>query len=200
MLNKKVPANAEGSRCRARRRRWPAGVQPGFRDGSRRQAAGSLSWIGVDDPSELQRLQADHAARMQEPANFQLGGPEKLTSAHDPQHALQKNGGLADQWHMDDGDIMCHPILVLLFLQDFEVANARVGAERNPLKTGVIYYVNDLDSAPPEWRIHDVQSMAKVSTVTAGSITLGVAVKPRQYIDGPALGQGRRHSSNARTR
>ena len=35
---------------------------------------------------------------------------------------------------MDDGDILCHPILVLPFLQDFDVANARVGAERNPLK------------------------------------------------------------------
>ena len=42
-------------------------------------AAGSLPWIGVDDPSELQRLQADHAAGVHETANFQLGGPEKLT-------------------------------------------------------------------------------------------------------------------------
>ena len=58
---------------------------------------------------------------------------------------LQKNGGLADQWYMDDGDIMCHPILVLPFLQDFDVANARVGAERNPLKTEVIHYVNDME-------------------------------------------------------
>ena len=57
-----------------------------------------------------------------------------LTGAHDPRHALQKNGGLVDQWYMDDGDIMCNPILVLPFLQDFDVANARVGAERNPLK------------------------------------------------------------------
>ena len=35
---------------------------------------------------------------------------------------------------------MCHPVLVLPFLQVFDVANARVGAERNPLKTEVIYY------------------------------------------------------------
>ena len=83
---------------------------------------------------------------------------------------------------MDDGDIMCHPILVLSFLQDFEVANARVGAERNPLKTEVSYCVDDLDAAPLEWSIGDVRSIAKVSTVTAGSITLGVAVGPRKYI------------------
>ena len=53
--------------------------------------------FGVNDPAEEQRLQADHAARMQESANFQLGRPENLTGAHDPQHALQKSGGLANQ-------------------------------------------------------------------------------------------------------
>ena len=83
---------------------------------------------------------------------------------------------------MDDGDIMCHPILVLLFLQKFDVASASVGAERNPLNTEVIYFVNDLDEAPPEWRIGDVRSLAKTSAVTDGSITLGVAVGSRQFI------------------
>ena len=119
---------------------------------------------------------------MQESANFQLGGPEKLTAADDPQHALQKNGGLANLWYTDDGDIMCHPILMPSFLQEFGVANVKVGAERNPKKTEVIYHVNDLGAAPPEWRIRDVQNVAKVSTVTAGSIILGVAVGPLQYI------------------
>ena len=83
---------------------------------------------------------------------------------------------------MDDGDILCNPVLVLPFLQDFDVANARVGAERNPLKTEVIYYVNDLDAAPPEWKIGDVWSLTKTSAVTAGSITLGVAVGLRLFI------------------
>ena len=58
---------------------------------------------------------------------------------------------------MDDGDFMCHPILVPCYVQEFDVANAKVGAERNPQKTEVIHYVNDLDAAPPEWRIRDVQ-------------------------------------------
>ena len=40
------------------------------------QAAGSLPWIGVDDASETQRLQAEHAAKLQRVYNFQLGGPE----------------------------------------------------------------------------------------------------------------------------
>ena len=36
-------------------------------------------------------------------SNVQLLGPEKLTGALDPRHALQKNEGLADLWYMDDG-------------------------------------------------------------------------------------------------
>ena len=131
-----------------------------------RQAAGTLPWIGVNDSAEEQRLQADHAVRLQESANFQLGVPAKLTCAHDPRHALQKNGGLADQWYMDDSDIMCHPILVPPSPQDFDVANGRDGPERNPLKTEVIHYVNDLDAAPPEWKNGDVRSLAKTSAVT----------------------------------
>ena len=61
------------------------------------------------------------------------------------------------------------------FLQDFDVANARVGVERNPLKTEVLYFVNDLDAAPPEWKIGDVRRLVKTSVVTASGITLGVA-------------------------
>ena len=96
----------------------------------------------------------------------------------------RKTEALADQWYMDDGNIKCHPILLLPFLQDFDfdVANARVGAERNPLKTEVIYHVNDLDAAPPEWKIGDVRSLAKTSAVTDGSTTLGVAVGSRQFV------------------
>ena len=105
----------------------------------------------MNDPAEGQRLQADYAARVQESANFQLGGPAKLTRADDPRYVLRKNGGLADLWYMDDGDIMCHPILVPSFLQEFDVTNAKVGAERHPQKTEVIHNVNDLDAAPLEW-------------------------------------------------
>ena len=56
---------------------WPFGMVAAEtrRRIAAQQAAGNLPWIGVDDPSELQRLQADHAARLQESANFQLGGP-----------------------------------------------------------------------------------------------------------------------------
>ena len=43
------------------------------------------------------------------------------------------------------------------------------------------------------------RNMAKVSTATAGRTTLRVAVEPTALHRGAALGQGRHHSSNART-
>ena len=46
----------------------------------KRAAAWSLSrWIGVGDSSDFQHLQAQQAVRLEETANFQLCGPEKLT-------------------------------------------------------------------------------------------------------------------------
>ena len=55
------------------------------------QVSGSLPWIGFDDLAELQRLQAEHAVGLQETANFQLGGPGRVTGADDSQHTLHKN-------------------------------------------------------------------------------------------------------------
>ena len=80
---------------------------------------------------------------MQRIQDFQLGGPEKLIGADDPRDALQENGGLADQWCLDDGDILCHPLRVLPYLQAFDAANVKSGAERNK-KTEVICYVQTI--------------------------------------------------------
>ena len=57
---------------------------------------------------------------------------------------------------MDDGDILCHPILVQSNLHEFDNANGQIGAERNPQKTEAILYVEDLNAAPPEWKIEEV--------------------------------------------
>ena len=49
---------------------------------------------------------------MQRIQSFQLGGLEKLIVADDPRHALWENGGLSDHWYLDDGDVLCRPVLV----------------------------------------------------------------------------------------
>ena len=46
--------------------------------------------MGVDVSSNIQHLQAAHAVRLQESANFQLSGPGKFTGADDLRDALQK--------------------------------------------------------------------------------------------------------------
>ena len=73
---------------------------------------------------------------------------------------------------MDDGDILCHPILVATYLQEFDVANAKVGAERNPQTTEVIYHMNDQDATPLEGRIRDVQNMDKIPLEASRSESL----------------------------
>ena len=83
---------------------------------------------------------------------------------------------------MDDGDILCHPILVPSYLQEFDDANDKMRAERNPQKTDVIYHVADLAAAPPEWKVDEVRKLVSVSTAAIGSNTLGVAVGPRRFI------------------
>ena len=103
---------------------------------------------------------------------FLVGWAEKLTGACDPRHALQENGGLADFWYIDVGDILCHSILVSSYLHEFDDANDKVGAVRNLHKTEVIHCVTDLDAAPFEWKIDEVRLHASVSTVAAGSNTL----------------------------
>ena len=78
---------------------------------------------------------------MQQIQDFQLGGSEKHIGVDDPRCALQENGGLADQWYSDDGDILCHRILALSYLSAFDTANVKIGAERKTQKIAVIYYL-----------------------------------------------------------
>ena len=81
------------------------------------EAARTFSWIGTDDPVEEQRLQAEHNRNMHQFHDFQLGGSEKHIGADDPRHApAGKQRRLADQWYVDDADILCHTILVLSYL------------------------------------------------------------------------------------
>ena len=90
--------------------------------------------IGVEDPSEAQPCKQIAPSDSKKQPTSSWSGPEKLTRADDPRHTLRENGGLVDLWHMDDGEILCHPILVPSYLQEFDVANAKVGAERNSVE------------------------------------------------------------------
>ena len=71
--------------------------------------------------------------------------------------SLQKNGGLADLWYMDDGDIVRHPILVPFHLHEFDVANAQSWSGAEPTETGCCHLLRE-------------------------SIPLGVAVGTRQFV------------------
>ena len=108
-------------------------------------SAGHVPWVGVHSDEDAQRFQGEHQnsnARLQ---HFQLGGPEKLTGADDPRHALQECGGLTDFCYLDDGATLCHPELVISCVAACDVAKTQIGSERNRQKTGVMYYVQDLE-------------------------------------------------------
>ena len=81
---------------------------------------------------------------------FTLRGGEDHASEDDPRHMLQKCGGLADSWYLDDGDIMCQPLLVLPHLMAVDIGNAQIAAERTQLNSEVIYLVATLEEARPE--------------------------------------------------
>ena len=73
-------------------------------------------------------------------------------------------------------------MLVLPSLQAFDIANGKIGAERTPQKTEVIYRVSGLDTAPPDWKISEVRLLASVDTAVRGNVTLRVAVGPRRCV------------------
>ena len=135
----------------------------------------------MDDPSDSSACKQNTQPGSRKPPISSCVWPRETHRSRRPAARAaeeRRPGGLVVT---DDGDILCHPILAPSYLQEF-VANAKFGVERNPQKTEVIFFVNDLDAAPLEWRIRDVHNIAKVSTVTARSITIGVAVGPRQFI------------------
>jgi hypothetical protein len=107
------------------------------------QRNGTLAWctegqLGVDEAC------IDHDSRKQKSADFDRD-PREDGAQIDPKHSIQINGGLADYWYLDDGDILCDPSLVAPYLEAFDQANPCVGGERNVPKTEVIYYACNED-------------------------------------------------------
>ena len=76
-----------------------------------KQAARTLSCIGTRDSLHERQLQDEQHNRMQQIRSFQLVGSGNFAEpmTHD---ILCKKRGLADQWYLDDGDILRHPLLV----------------------------------------------------------------------------------------
>ena len=139
-----------------------------------RQAARALSGLAHTTQQTQEDFKTNNTAGCNVSEAFGLEAWKKLTGAGDPRHAPQANGGLAEHWYLDNGDNLCHPILVLPNLQASDTANAKIGAERNKRNTEVIYHVADLDAAPPEWKINDVRPLVSVATAVRGHVTLGV--------------------------
>ena len=173
---KRSPTDAKRSWCRARRRRRSPEVQSGIEEQLRHDCVLQNSkpqepspCVGAHDPADAEILEGEQHSRMHRIQNFQHGGPEKLIGADDRRHVRQETRGVADCWYLHDGDILCHPVLVLPYLQTCDATNAKIGAERNQQKTEVIYHVLDLDTAPLDWKISEVRFLASVDTAPPSS-------------------------------
>jgi len=85
---------------------------------------------------------------------------------------------------LDDGDILCHPTLVMPYFEAFDAANVAIGATRNRQKTEVSYFATAdvMFQNAQLWRLEEVRSMASVSLASEGCKTLGVAVGPPEAV------------------
>lgn len=94
-----------------------------------------------------------------------------------PADEVQRHGGIADFWYMDDGDALCHPSLVRQYLQLYDEETAKAGGQRNKTKTEVVFYASEecLNEHAAEWHLEEVRQLATVSLADAPGLTLGIA-------------------------
>ena len=90
---------------------------------ARQRAAGIVPWVGARINEEVQRRQDHYQSRMLLLHPLPTCGP--------PRHALQDNAFFADIWFFDDGDILCHPALVLAYPTALLTHLAQQVAERD---------------------------------------------------------------------
>ena len=81
---------------------------------------------------------------------------------------------LADQWYLDDGDILCHPLLVLPIYKCSTQPTLKLEQKSSTASQTWVQLTL------PEWRINDVRPPASVSAAAHGHVTLEIAVGPRQ--------------------
>ena len=93
------------------------GVQPMPKDRGPEQG-------DVDCPTECKLAQGMVAAEARLSVAVQQAARTLLSvCTHDSQHERRLH-----KWYLDDGDVLCHPILVLPYLQAFDTADAQIGA------------------------------------------------------------------------
>ena len=152
-----------------------------------RQRSQELPWTG---PSSAAVDEYD--ARVSRAVAWEALAPEERRCESgaksiipDPRHEIQAAGGIADFWYLDDGDIMCDPLLVRPFLEAFDRANTGPGAVRNLSKSDVVYYVDDetLAAHAAAWDVEAIRSLARVSTADTPTPTLGVVTGASDAIE-----------------
>ena len=118
-------------------------------------------------------------------------GDEGDVITPNPGHEIQKNGGLADFWYLDDGDILCVPGLVAAYFEAFDEANKKVGATMNIFKIEVIYSASPAEMFQNEasWNLARVRQFAAVTDASHPGLTLGAVTGPTKGFGWASPGQ-----------
>ena len=147
------------------------------------QRLGHLPWAS-DSLPEVNAAREDFDNRQEATRVFQERRASSTDDCVDPRLQVQQGGGLADFWYLDDGDVLCCPLLVNHFLVAFDQANPQAGAKRSKPKTEVIFYCSqdELDANSQQWALEEIRQLESVSTADKGSVTLGVATGPDEYV------------------
>ena len=83
---------------------------------------------------------------------------------------------------MDDGDILCHPILVPSYLQEIDAANEKIWSRTQTTEDRSYLLIAEPGGGLVQWKVAVDRLLASVSVVATGSNTLGAAAGPRQSI------------------
>ena len=147
------------------------------------QRSGALPWV-TESGISSDTARDDFDARSARARVFETESTPDASVRIDPRHEVQVGGGVADFWYLDDGDILCHPSLVLSYIDAFDVANEKIGAVRNRSKTEVLYYATPetLGRNTVQWQVEQVRTKATVQLAAEGTNTLGVATGPAHFV------------------
>ncbi len=153
------------------------------------QRQGVLPW--ASEEADAQHAAAEEFdARIRRIAEWENSVPSQRRDEAgaiqtDPRHEIQAFGGVADFWYLDDGDILCDPMLVCPLLQRYDRTDAEVGGLRNRPKSEVIYMVDEATLAlyADPWQLETVKTLAAVRTPDESGLTLGVTTGSAEAVE-----------------